>query len=295
MTAIQEHEMFIGGGWCRAEEGGAFDSVDPYTGEVWARVPEGSPDDVDRAVEAAKAALHGEWAELGGFGRAAAMHRLADLLERDAERLGRIESRDNGKLVRETAGQTQYLPAWLRYFAGLADKIQGATIPSDRPNFFIYTQHRPVGVVGAIVPWNSPLLLTMWKLAPALAAGCTLVVKPSEVTPVTALELARLVKEAGIPDGVFNVITGSASTTGEALVAHPDVAKIAFTGSSAVGAAVASVAAKRLAPVVLELGGKSAQLVFADADLDAAANGVVAGIFAAAGQTCIAGSRLLVS
>lgn len=295
MTEIATYQMFIGGEWSNAEGDRTFESVDPYAGRAWATVPEGSAADVDRAVQAAKAALTGPWAELGGFGRAAAMHRLADLLERDAERLGRIESRDNGKLLRETGGQTEYLPAWLRYFAGLADKLQGETIPSDRSNFLVYTQHEPVGVVGAIVPWNSPLLLTMWKLAPALAAGCTIVVKPSESTPATALELGRLVEEAGFPAGVYNVVTGSTATTGRALVDHPDVAKIAFTGSPSVGAAVAGAAAQRLAPTVLELGGKSAQLVFADADLEAAANGVVAGIFAAAGQTCIAGSRLLVA
>jgi (Z)-2-((N-methylformamido)methylene)-5-hydroxybutyrolactone dehydrogenase len=295
MTDIVAYKMFIGGEWRDAQDDAVFDSIEPYTGRPWAQVPEGSASDVDHAVMAAKAALEGEWAELGGFGRAALMHRLADLLERDASRLGRLESRDNGKLVRETAGQTEYLPAWLRYFAGLADKLQGETIPSDRSNFFVYTEHQPIGVVGAIVPWNSPLLLTMWKLAPALAAGCTVVVKPSEVTPVTALELAQLTLEAGIPSGVFNVVTGSTPATGEALVGHPDVAKVAFTGSTRVGATVASAAARRLAPTILELGGKSAQIVFADADIEAAANGVVAGIFAAAGQTCIAGSRLLVA
>jgi aldehyde dehydrogenase (NAD+) len=295
VTELVEYKMFISGEWRDADDGAVFESINPYTGAPWARVPDGSAADVDDAVGAAKAAVEGEWAELGGFGRAAAMHRLADLLERDAERLGRIESRDNGKLVRETAGQTQYLPAWLRYFAGLADKLHGETIPSDRSNFFIYTEHQPIGVVGAIVPWNSPLLLTIWKLAPALAAGCTVIVKPSEATPATALDLAALTQEAGFPAGVFNVVTGSSPAVGEALVAHPDVAKVAFTGSTRVGAAVAGVAARRLAPAILELGGKSAQLVFADADLEAAVNGVVAGIFAAAGQTCIAGSRLLVA
>jgi aldehyde dehydrogenase (NAD+) len=222
------------------------------------------------------------------------MRRLADIIARDAEALAEIETRDNGKLLREMRGQMQALPGWLRYFAGVADKLHGETIPSDRTNFLIYTREEPVGVIGAIVPWNSPLLLLMWKLAPALAAGCTMVVKPSDYTPVSALEFASRVKEAGFPDGVFNVVTGQGPDLGRAIVDHPGVDKIAFTGSPEVGAKIAEAAGSRLKPVLLELGGKSAQVVFADADLDAAANGVIAGIFAASGQTCIAGSRLVV-
>jgi acyl-CoA reductase-like NAD-dependent aldehyde dehydrogenase len=191
-------------------------------------------------------------------------------------------------------GQTDYLPAWFEYFAGAADKLAGEVIPSDRPNFLTYTRHEPVGVVGAIVPWNSPLLLLTWKLAPGLAAGCTFVVKPSDHTPVSALELARLVDEAGFPPGVVNVVTGDGPAVGEALVGHPGVDRIAFTGSEAVGAKVAARAGARLARTTLELGGKSAQIVFEDAEPEAAANGIVAGIFAAGGQTCVAGSRLLV-
>lgn len=293
--AMQRYRMHIAGDWCAADDGRTFTTVDPYRGEAWAEIPEGGTADLDRAVAAARTALEGAWRELGPFGRAAAMRRLADLLERDAERLARLESRDNGKLLRETLGQAQSLPAWLRYFAGVADKVEGQVIPPDRPNFLIYTRHDPVGVVGVIVPWNSPLSLLMWKLAPALAAGCTLVVKPSEVTPATALELAALAQEAGLPAGVLNVVTGSTSEIGEALVAHPGIDKIAFTGSTAVGRSVASAAARNLTPAMLELGGKSAQLVFDDADIEAAANGVVAGVFAASGQTCIAGSRLLVA
>jgi aldehyde dehydrogenase (NAD+) len=258
-------------------------------------VQDGSARDIDRAVDAAKRAFDGEWREVGGFGRARVMHRLADLVEGEALRLAAMESRDNGKLIRETRGQVEALPGWLRYFAGLADKIHGETIPAERSNWFVYTQEVPVGVVGAIVPWNSPLLLLTWKLAPALAAGCTIVVKPSEHTPATALELADLAAKAGLPPGVFNVVPGGTPEPGEALVSHPDVAKIAFTGSTATGAAVASSAARQLTPAVLELGGKSAQIVFDDADVDAAVTGIVAGIFAAVGQTCIAGSRLLVA
>jgi aldehyde dehydrogenase (NAD+) len=191
-------------------------------------------------------------------------------------------------------GQMEYLPSWLRYFAGVADKLQGEVNPSDRPNFMVYTRHEPVGVVGAIVPWNSPLMLLMWKLAPLLAAGCTLVLKPSEHTPVSALEFARLVEEAGFPAGVFNVVTGQSADLGRALVDHPGVRHVAFTGSPGVGMKVAQAAAGHFARTTLELGGKSAQLVFPDADLNAASDGVIAGIFAATGQTCVAGSRLVV-
>jgi acyl-CoA reductase-like NAD-dependent aldehyde dehydrogenase len=205
-----------------------------------------------------------------------------------------LESTDNGKLIRETSGQAKALPEWLRYFAGIADKLQGEVIPPQNPDFLIYTRHEPIGVVGAIVPWNSPLSLLMWKFAPLLAAGCTLVVKPSEYTPVTALELAKRVEEAGLPAGVINVVTGRSIELGAALVAHPGVRQVAFTGSPGVGIKVAQGAASHLARTTLELGGKSAQVVFPDADLDAAVNGVIAGIFAASGQTCVAGSRLVV-
>jgi aldehyde dehydrogenase (NAD+) len=222
------------------------------------------------------------------------MRRLAELIARDADRLAAIETRDTGKLLREMRGQLASLPSWYSYFAGLADKLQGETIPTDRANFLVYTRHEPAGVVGAIVPWNSPLLLLSWKLAPALAAGCTVVAKPSDYSPASAVELAGLLDEAGFPPGVFNVVTGFGPAVGKALAGHPGVDKVAFTGSTGVGAEVAKAAAANITGVLLELGGKSAHLVFADADLDAASNGVVAGVFAATGQTCMAGSRLLV-
>ncbi len=288
------YQLLIGERWLPAEAGSSYVSDNPYSGQGWATVPDGGAPDVDRAVAAARAALDGPWGAMTGFQRAALMRRLATVIARDARELAEIETRDNGKLLRETLGQVEYLPAWLDYFAGVADKLQGEVIPSDRSNFLIYTRHEPVGVVGAIVPWNSPLLLLMWKLAPALAAGCVLVVKPSDYTPVSTLELGRRILEAGFPPGVFNVVTGRGPAVGEALVAHPGVDHIAFTGSTRVGKAVAREAAANLTRTSLELGGKSAQLVFEDADLEAAANGVIAGIFAATGQTCIAGSRLLV-
>ena len=293
-AGVQTYQMLIGADWQPAASGRTYESQNPYTGQTWAVVPDAGATDVDRAVRAARAALDGEWGALTGFERAAHLRRLAAIIARDAAELGVVESTDNGKLLREMHGQMVYLPAWLDYFAGVADKLEGEVIPSDRPNFLVYTRHEPVGVVGAIVPWNSPLLLLMWKLAPALAAGCTIVVKPSDYTPVSALELGRRVLEAGLPAGVFNVVTGRGPETGKALVEHPLVDRIAFTGSTAVGREIAKAASANLTRVSLELGGKSAQVVFEDADLASAANGVVAGIFAATGQTCIAGSRLLV-
>jgi len=271
-----------------------YGSIDPYTGEVWGEAPDASLADVDAAVARARAALVGPWGALTGTERARLMRRLAAVLERDAAELAEVESRDNGKLLREMAGQTAYLPEWLYYFAGLADKIEGRVIPTDKPGYLVYTRREPVGVVVAIVPWNSPLLLLMWKLAPALAAGCTVIVKPSEHTPMSALALEERVREAGFPVGVVQVLTSSSAAVPEALVAHPGVDKVAFTGSTATGIAVAKSAAEHLGRTTLELGGKSAQVVFPDADLDAVVNGVLAGIFAAGGQTCMAGSRLLV-
>jgi acyl-CoA reductase-like NAD-dependent aldehyde dehydrogenase len=290
----QTYELPIGGAWTPASSGATYDTLDPFSGEPWATVPEGSAEDVDRAVCAAREALSGPWGQMSASERGRVLLRIADVIERDAPALGRIETQDNGKLLREMAGQAAALPAWYRYFAGLADKIHGDTIDADRRDYLIYTRHEPVGVVGAIVPWNSPLMLLTWKAAPALAAGCTLVAKPSDHTPVSTLELARRFEEAGLPPGVFNVVTGSTPETGKALAAHPGVDKLAFTGSTAVGIQVAQAAMGHLAGVTLELGGKSAQVVFDDADLDAVTNGIVAGVFAAGGQTCMAGSRLLV-
>jgi aldehyde dehydrogenase (NAD+) len=287
--------MYIGGEWVDAGSGNRFDSINPYLGEAWATAPDARAEDVDAAVQAArKAFADGPWGQMTGAQRAARIRELARILARDAQELGEIETRDNGKLLREMAQQAAYIPEWYYYFAGLADKIQGEAIPSDRPNFFVYTRHEPIGVVAAIIPWNSPLLLLTWKLAPALAAGCTFVVKPSDHTPISTLEFAKRFEEAGFPTGVFNVVTGFGPDVGRALAAHPGVSKVAFTGSTATGVEVARTAIGNLTRFSLELGGKSAQLVFEDADLDAAANGVIAGVFAATGQTCIAGSRLFV-
>ncbi len=222
------------------------------------------------------------------------MLRLADLVTKHAERLAEIEVQDNGKLIAEMRGQMNYHPEWWRYYGGLADKVEGAVMPIDKPDIFAFTRHEPVGVVGALTAWNSPLLFIAWKCAPAIAAGCAVVIKPSEFTSASTLEYAALTKEAGFPDGVFNVVAGYGPDAGSALVDHPDVAKITFTGSDATGARIYAQAAKTMKRVTLELGGKSPNIVFDDCNLDKAAAGVVSGIFAATGQTCIAGSRLLV-
>ena len=277
----------VGGTW--------IDSVDPYRNEVWARVPRGTAEDVDRAVAAARRAMtSGSWAGMSPSARGKVMRRIGDLVAENAERLAEIEVRDNGKLMSEMLGQLRYHPEWWYYFAGLADKIEGGVVPIDKPDHFAFTEHEPVGVVGALTAWNSPLMFVAWKCAPALAAGCSVVVKPSEFTSASTLEFAALTRQAGLPDGVFNVVTGLGQEVGAALVEHPDVSKITFTGSDVTGKMIYQAAARTMKRVSLELGGKSPNIVFADANLDAAVAGAVSGIFAATGQTCIAGSRLLV-
>ncbi len=272
-----------------------FESFDPFTGEPWAAIPRGTPDDVDRAVGSAKRAFQSKaWRGLSASARGRLLVRLADSIAAQADELAAIETRDNGKLIAEMTAQLQYVPEWYRYFGGLADKIEGTVLPCDKPGFFAYTRREPIGVVAAIVPWNSPLMLLSWKLAPLLAAGNTVVIKPSEHASASTLAFAKLFADAGFPPGVVNTVTGMPDEVGTALVAHPDIAKVAFTGGEAGGAAVYGTASAGIKPVTLELGGKSANIVFADADIDNAVNGAVAGIFAASGQTCIAGSRLLV-
>ena len=294
MADLEQFRMLIGGKSVDAISGKTFESQNPYTGEPWAAVPDGGREDVDAAVAAARSALDGEWGRMTGFARAACLRRLGDLVTENAEKLARQEVNDSGKLYREMIGQLNGLGGWYHYYAGLADKIEGKQIPSPNPNYLVYTRREPVGVVAAITPWNSPLLLMTWKLAPALAAGCTIVIKPSEHSPGSTLGFGELIEQAGIPAGVVNIVTGLSRETGEHLASHPDVDKVAFTGSTATGRSVAHAAAERLNPVTLELGGKSPQVVFPDADLQAAANGLIAGVFAATGQTCMAGSRLIV-
>ena len=291
---MKQYQHYIDGQWTDPESCQWFDTENPYTGEVWAKIARGNAADVDKAVAAAKAAFDGVWGTSNPTDRGKLLCRLADIIDREAERLGRLEVRDNGKLLAEMGSQTKYIGEWYRYFGGLADKIEGTVIPTDKPNMFNFTRYEPFGVVGLITPWNSPLLLVAYKLAPALAAGNTAVIKPSEFTSASTLEFMELIAEAGFPDGVVNVVTGFGAEAGGPLVDHPDVSKIAFTGSDASGQKIYEQGAKKLIPVTLELGGKSPNIVFADADQDAAVMGAISGIFAATGQTCIAGSRLLV-
>jgi acyl-CoA reductase-like NAD-dependent aldehyde dehydrogenase len=292
---MKQYQLFIGGRHVDAVKGQWFDTVNPYTGEAWARIPRGTEEDVNAAVAAASKALkEGPWATMSATARGKLMHRLGDLVLENAQRLAELEVRDNGKLLTEMVSQLRYHPEWWWYFAGLADKIEGAVVPLDKPDAFAFTTHEPVGVVAALTAWNSPLLFVAMKCAPALAAGCTVVLKPSEFASASTLEYMELTKQAGFPDGVFNVVTGLGPEAGAALVSHPGVAKVSFTGSDATGAKIYASAAASIKRVSLELGGKSPNIIFEDCDIDAAVVGAVSGIFGATGQTCVAGSRLLV-
>ncbi len=290
---MSRYQLFINNEWIDPHSAQWFDSLDPFSGEAWAQVPQGDAVDVDRAVSAASAAFSGPWSKLSASDRGMLLHRLGALVERDAQRLAEAESRDNGKLMSEVLGQVKYMAKYFYYYGGLADKIQGAIVPIDKPGVFNMVRYEPMGVVASITPWNSSLLLTAWKLGTALCAGNTIVCKPSEFTSVSLYELAKLVVEAGFPPGVINVISGFGKEVGEPLICHPKVARIAFTGGDEAGRKVYTTAASHLKRVSLELGGKSPNIIFDDADLDKAANGVITGIFSAGGQTCMAGSRLL--
>lgn len=285
--------LFIGGEWVKPATGRTFESLNPATGKAWALVAEGLEEDIDRAVRAARKAFDaGPWPRLAPHQRGKLLRRLGDLILREADRLAELESLDNGKAIRETRGvEMPAVAEWYYYFAGLADKVEGKTIPLGDA-FLTYTVREPVGVCGCIIPWNSPFLMAAFKLAPALAAGNTVVLKPAEHTPVTALELGRLIEEAGFPPGVVNIVPGWGETAGAALVRHAGVDKIAFTGETATGQVIAREAAGTLKHVSFELGGKSPNIVFDDFRLEEAVAGAMAGVFVAAGQTCVAGSRL---
>jgi aldehyde dehydrogenase (NAD+) len=291
---VAEDRLFIGGEWTEARDGGRFETLHPATGEVLTAVAEAGPADVEAAVAAARTALAEQgWRRMDAADRGAVLWRIADLMEQRAPLLTRLEVLDNGKPIREAAIDIRQAVDAFRYYAGWATKLQGETIPV-RGNVLNYTLREPVGVVGAIIPWNFPLLMAAWKVAPALACGNTVVLKPAEQTPLTALELAAIARDAGIPAGVLNVVPGFGEKAGAALVAHAGVDKIAFTGSTAVGRQIMRTAAESLKKVSLELGGKSPNIVLADADVEAAARGAFAGIFYNTGQCCTAGSRLLV-
>ena len=294
-ATLARYQMYIDGQFVDAASSDHFESDDPFTASPWALIPRGTAADVDRAVRAAhKAFTAGEWPRLTASRRGALLRRLGDLTTERSKALAEIEVRDNGKLYAEMSMHTAYTAQWYHYYGGLADKVEGAVLPIDKPDTLNYTRYEPLGVVAAIVPWNSPLLLTAWKLAPALAAGNTVVIKPSEFTSASVLEFMKLVEEAGFPPGVVNVVTGFGQDVGAPLVEHPLVAKVAFTGSDATGQRIYEAAARGMKRVTMELGGKSPNIVFDDAEIDNAVKGVISGIFAATGQTCIAGSRLLV-
>ncbi len=287
---VESFDNFIDGAFVPPAGGQRMQTSNPFTGKVWAEVPD-DPGAVNAAVAAARKAFEtGPWATMSAVERSRLMRALGDSLARDAKELAVIETRDNGKIIRETSAQAGALKSYLDFFAGVADKIHGEQLPNPSPDFLVYTEKVPVGVVGVIVPWNSPLMLLTWKLGPLLAAGCTAVIKPSDITPVTALLLAQRAAEAGFPPGVINVVTGGAGV-GAAITSHPGIDKITFTGGGATARHVARAAADNLTPTVLELGGKSPQIIFDDVDLDAVTNGLLSGIFAASGQTCVAGSR----
>ena len=272
-----------------------FDSVNPATGAVWAKMPAASAADVDRAVQAAHRALsEPAWAALTASARGKLLYRLADLVAENAQQLAELETADTGKIIRETRSQIGYVAEYYCYYAGVADKIQGAYLPVDKPDMEVFLRREPVGVVAGIVPWNSQLFLSAVKLGPALAAGCTIVLKASEDGPAPLLAFARLVHQAGFPTGVVNILTGFGADCGQALTTHPLVSRIAFTGGPETARHIVRNSAENLAATSLELGGKSPVLVFDDADLESVSNAVIAGIFAASGQSCVAGSRLLV-
>ncbi|MFS0554817.1 aldehyde dehydrogenase family protein [Brevibacillus sp. 179-C9.3 HS] len=291
----KRYQLFIGGQWVDSLSGKTFDSWNPATGEVNGIVAEAGAEDVDRAVKAARKAFEtGPWAEMAPSDRGRLLYRAAQKMWENLDFLAEVESTDNGLPINET--KYIAIPAMidvLEFYSGLANKVQGETLssPSSR---FTYTLREPIGVIGAIVPWNFPLMLAMWKIAPALAAGNTIVIKPAEQTPISILELAKIFQEAGIPDGVINVVPGYGAIAGDALTSHPDVDKIAFTGSTTTGRLVMQTASKHLKPVSLELGGKSPNIVFDDANLEDAVNGSLFGIYFAQGQVCAAGSRLFV-
>jgi acyl-CoA reductase-like NAD-dependent aldehyde dehydrogenase len=288
-------QLFINNEWVAPHSGKTFETINPATGEVLAEVALADEHDVDAAVAAASAAFP-TWSQTLAADRAAMLFKLADLIDAHADALAELETLDNGKPIRVARrGDLPYVTKHLRYQAGWADKIEGSTVPVTFPNQFVYTRREPLGVVGAIIPWNFPLLMAIWKLGPALTAGNTLILKPAEQTPLTALYLAELVREAGIPAGVVNVLTGPGLPTGAAMAAHNGIAKIAFTGSTAVGAKIMEAAAKsNLKRVSLELGGKSPNVIFDDADIPAAIRGAQWAVFSTSGQECVAGTRLFV-
>ena len=293
MGDIKSYQMLINGDWVDASDGGTFDSVNPTTGEIWSRVPEATEADVNRAVETAHHAFtKGLWAKMKPTERGKCLRKLGDLLADQSEGLGRTESVDTGKMLKETRWQAKYIAEFFHFFAGCADKVSGETLPIDKPDMFVFTKREPLGVVAAVVPWNSQLFLVAVKLGPALAAGNTVVLKASEHASAAMLEFGKLIEQAGIPPGVVNIVTGHGEPCGRALTSHPLVARVSFTGGPNAARHVLENVKRNFAEVSLELGGKSPFIVFDDANIESAVNASIAGIFCATGQSCVAGSRL---
>lgn len=293
---IKPHfQLYINGEWCEGSDNQRMNSINPATGEAWATFACANSKDVERAVKSAKAALNSpEWAGITATQRGKLIYRLAELVEQNAERLGEIETTDSGKLINETVAQTKYVGDYYRYFAGLADKIEGVTLPIDKDGMHVFTKREPIGVVAAVVPWNAQMFLTATKLGPALAAGCTIILKASEIAPCPMFVFAELVEQAGFPKGVISIITGDAENCAIPLTSHPDIDKIAFTGGPDAARHVVRNSSNSFAVTSLELGGKSPIIVFDDADLESATNGLIAGNFGASGQSCVAGSRAFI-
>ena len=292
MSKIQNFKMYINGEWVDSSSGKKIQTLNPENNEVWATVPEANEEDVDKAVQSAQNAFENSWSILHPRDRAKYLRLIANQLRENAEHLGKVETIDTGKIYRETKTQANYIAEYYDYFAGLADKVEGTVVPIDKPDMQVTTTRIPIGVVAAIIPWNSQMLLTAVKLAPALAMGNTVVIKASELAPVTLLEFAKLIEKTGIPKGVINIITGLGEPCGKALTTHNLVERIAFTGGPETAKHIVKNSAENLSQVSLELGGKSPVVVFDDADQENALNGITAGIFGASGQSCIAGSRL---
>ncbi len=295
MSELEQYHLFIDGQWCDGAQGQRLESLNPSTGQPWASFACAAQEDVDRAVGAAKRALNDPaWRNITQTQRGKLLYRLTDLIEEHAELIGRVETKDSGKLASETVAQARYVGDYYRYFAGLADKIEGAVLPIDKPDMHVFTTRVPIGVVAAIVPWNAQMFLTATKIGPALAAGCTVVLKASEVAPAPMFEFAKLIEKAGFPPGVVSVISGDAPNCAIPLTRHPDVDRIAFTGGTETARHVVRNSAENFAVTTLELGGKSPIIVFDDANVESAVNGLIAGNFGASGQSCVAASRGLV-
>ena len=293
MAIIKTYQMLIDGEWVNASDGAVFDSINPTNGQVWSRVPEATVEDVDRAVRAAhRAFTTGPWAKMTPTERGKYLRRLAELLTEKSEELGRTESVDTGKMLKETRWQAKYIAEFFQFYAGCADKISGETLPIDKPDMFVFTKREPLGVVAAVVPWNSQLFLVAVKIGPALAAGNTVVLKASEHASGAMLEFGRLIEAAGFPPGVVNIVTGHGDPCGRVLTAHSLVARISFTGGPNAARRILENSKQNFAEVSLELGGKSPFIVFDDANIESAVNASIAGIFGATGQSCVAGSRL---